>query len=243
MQDKKLHHLIQRATSELIKSTVDALDDDALKLLLVLVQRTNVELCIRAAVESGVITDAAQALADQADAESFEPKRKFFMDLFKWFPYIWTKDTLEDKGKEYEYGYYGYDKLNDGGKGYGYNLGKAAWILQKALTPLSPSLAHCLPPQLQVLTFGLAAIIVAANAFWLQPGDVHALDVESAFTLYITSGASEEVKAAIMSTVSGLTGPYSTPTYKAKLVEIVLNTHMGSDSKSSGPTPGPSNVA
>jgi len=61
MQNRELHDLIQRATSELIKCTVDALDDNALKLLLVLVQHTNVELCIQGAVESGTITDTAHS--------------------------------------------------------------------------------------------------------------------------------------------------------------------------------------
>jgi len=241
MQKKESHHLIQRATSKLIESTVDALDDDALKLLLVLVQHTNVELCIKSAVESGTITDAAQALAGQADGGIFKPERKFFMDIFKWFPYIWTKDTLEDKGEGYgdKYDYadyyakkYDYDKYDKGAKAYyadgayGYNLGKAAFYFQQVLAPMLPHFVGSLPPPLQVLTIGLTAIIVAANAFWLQPGDVNAPTVQNVFTLYIKSGSSDQVKAAVISNLSGLAGPYNAPTYKAQLVQIVLNAHV-----------------
>jgi len=87
MQNKALYHQIQKGTSDLIKSTVASLDNDTLKLLLVSVQKNNVELCIMAAVESGTITRTAQA---QGDAGIFKPERKFFMELFKWFPYVWV---------------------------------------------------------------------------------------------------------------------------------------------------------
>jgi len=252
MQNKELHHLIQRGTSKLIESTVDALDDDALKLLLVLVQQTNVELCIKSAVESGIITDAAQALADQAAAGTFKPGRRFLMDLFKWFPYVWTKDTLEDKGtlfgEEFEPEYYKF--FGFGFKYFkyfefkGYNLAKAAFYFQEACIPFLSSLTGSLPPPLQVLIVGLLAIIVAANAFWLQPGDVNALTVQNVFELYIKSGGPDRIRAAVMGTLSGLVGPYNTPLYKAKLVQIALNIHAGFEgSKSSGSIAGPSSMA
>jgi len=120
-----------------------------------------------------------------------------------------------------------------------WNLGKAAYVFQDALAPLLPSLVGSLPPPLQVLIVGLAAIIVAANAFWLQPGNVNALTIQNAFGLYMKSSVSDQVRAAVLDAFLGHAGPYDT----TMLVQIVLNNHADLESKPSGSMPGPSSVA
>jgi len=95
MHEEGSYDLIQKAISGLIESTVASLDDNTLKLLLVLVQCNNVELCMKVAVESGIITKTAQN-AVAADTRTFEPELEFINGLFQWFPYIWTDDDLED---------------------------------------------------------------------------------------------------------------------------------------------------
>ncbi|KDQ18437.1 hypothetical protein BOTBODRAFT_511857 [Botryobasidium botryosum FD-172 SS1] len=75
--------------SDLIEKTFTSLDDDALKLLLVSVQHSNIKLCIKAAVESGVITAAAKACA-KGEAPVFKVDQKLVWEILKWFPYIWV---------------------------------------------------------------------------------------------------------------------------------------------------------
>ncbi|KDQ06423.1 hypothetical protein BOTBODRAFT_39626 [Botryobasidium botryosum FD-172 SS1] len=90
MHNKHFPGVIQKAASELIGSTGAALDNDALKVLLVQAQHANVELCIKAAVDSGVITKAAQS-AIQEDPATFNPLQKeLIIRIFRWFPYIWV---------------------------------------------------------------------------------------------------------------------------------------------------------
>ncbi|KDQ16184.1 hypothetical protein BOTBODRAFT_31257, partial [Botryobasidium botryosum FD-172 SS1] len=79
----------QKGISDLIEQTLTSLDDDALKLLLVSVQHSNVKLCVKAAVESGIITNAAKALVEQREVSSFIPDENFLWGILKWFPYIW----------------------------------------------------------------------------------------------------------------------------------------------------------
>ncbi|KDQ10924.1 hypothetical protein BOTBODRAFT_35871 [Botryobasidium botryosum FD-172 SS1] len=80
----------QKGISDLIEQTLTSLDDDALKLLLISVQHSNVKLCVKAAVESGIITNAAKALVKQREVSSFEPDENFLWGILKWFPYIWV---------------------------------------------------------------------------------------------------------------------------------------------------------
>ncbi|KDQ14959.1 hypothetical protein BOTBODRAFT_32324 [Botryobasidium botryosum FD-172 SS1] len=82
--------IIQKAASELIESTGGALDDGALKMLLVQAQRVNVELCIKLAVDGGAITSAAQD-ALQEDPTIFKPLQKEWVKaVVKCFPSIWV---------------------------------------------------------------------------------------------------------------------------------------------------------
>ncbi|KDQ10678.1 hypothetical protein BOTBODRAFT_190331 [Botryobasidium botryosum FD-172 SS1] len=77
---------IQKAASELIESTGGALDDDALKVLLIQAQHINVELCIKFAVNSGAITSAAQD-ALQEDPTMFNPLQKEWIKaILKCYP-------------------------------------------------------------------------------------------------------------------------------------------------------------
>ncbi|KDQ15214.1 hypothetical protein BOTBODRAFT_296007 [Botryobasidium botryosum FD-172 SS1] len=86
MQNNNSH----KGVSDLIEKTFTSLDDDALKSLLVFVQHSNVKLCVKAAVESGVITNTAKALAKQRGLDSFKPDAKFMWEILEWFPYIWV---------------------------------------------------------------------------------------------------------------------------------------------------------
>ncbi|KDQ14383.1 hypothetical protein BOTBODRAFT_32845 [Botryobasidium botryosum FD-172 SS1] len=85
MQNKHSHTGI----SDLIEKTFSSLNDDALKLLLISVQHSNVKLCIKAAVESGTITNAAKALTAQREIGAFEFDTEFLWGILKWFPYVW----------------------------------------------------------------------------------------------------------------------------------------------------------
>ncbi|KDQ07113.1 hypothetical protein BOTBODRAFT_181004 [Botryobasidium botryosum FD-172 SS1] len=94
MHNKGSLDLIQKSASELIEKTESALDDGALKVLLVQAQHINVELCMKAAVNSGVITKAAQD-ALQEDPITFNPLQKSLIkEIFKWFPSIWVGNGL-----------------------------------------------------------------------------------------------------------------------------------------------------
>ncbi|KDQ16454.1 hypothetical protein BOTBODRAFT_249259 [Botryobasidium botryosum FD-172 SS1] len=94
MHNKHSPGVIQKAASELIECTSAALDDGALKVLLVQAQHVNLELCMKAAVDSGVITRAAQG-SIQKDPITFNPLQKeLIREIFKWFPFIWTSVSV-----------------------------------------------------------------------------------------------------------------------------------------------------
>ncbi|KDQ08554.1 hypothetical protein BOTBODRAFT_564383 [Botryobasidium botryosum FD-172 SS1] len=81
---------ITEATTELIEKTVVSLDDDVLKQLLIQVQHINVELCIKAAVNSGIIGKTAQGSIQKGIAAADPLQQDMVEEIFKWFPYIWT---------------------------------------------------------------------------------------------------------------------------------------------------------
>ncbi|KDQ14505.1 hypothetical protein BOTBODRAFT_32630 [Botryobasidium botryosum FD-172 SS1] len=203
--DKKFCHDIRKGASELVEKTLASISNDDVKRLLVLSQRANVETCIKAAVESGVITTTAQKLRDAA---SFDPDKKFIVDLFKWFPYVWDVTYEWEKGQ-----------------GRMLDFGGAAYAFKGPLSCRLPLLVGTLSPPLQVFAVGLAAIIVAANAFWLQPGNVYQSNIREALEQYIKSGASSRVQEAIFSSFAEHDGTFNTSACKDKLVQIVLNNH------------------
>ncbi|KDQ11475.1 hypothetical protein BOTBODRAFT_35346 [Botryobasidium botryosum FD-172 SS1] len=89
MHSKESPDTILKAATELIESTEAALDDSALKVLLAQAQHINVELCMKGALNSGVITKAAQD-ALQEDPTTFNLLQlEMIKDIFKWFPFIW----------------------------------------------------------------------------------------------------------------------------------------------------------
>ncbi|KDQ15020.1 hypothetical protein BOTBODRAFT_32023 [Botryobasidium botryosum FD-172 SS1] len=90
MHSKGSPDAILSAATELIESTEAALDNDALKVLLVQAQHINVEVCMKAAVNSKVITKAAQN-ALQEDSITFNPlQHELIKHIFKWFPSTWV---------------------------------------------------------------------------------------------------------------------------------------------------------
>ncbi|KDQ10843.1 hypothetical protein BOTBODRAFT_35796 [Botryobasidium botryosum FD-172 SS1] len=101
MHNKGAPNIIQKATSELIEKTESALDDGALKVLLVQAQHINVELCMKAAMDSGLITKAAQD-AFQEDPTTFNPLQEVLIkEIFKWFPSIWVGSGLFENVRLY----------------------------------------------------------------------------------------------------------------------------------------------
>jgi len=169
---------------------------------------------------------------------NYEPERAYFNEDDFWDRALQDKDTKQEidhsDDKHIKY-------MADKDKTY--NLGKAAEIFKRALSPQLPLLAGSLPPPLQVFTVGLAAIVVAADAFWLHPGNIDVQNIQHAFDLYIESGASDQARVAVLDAYSGLAEPYNTSTSEAKLFQIVLNSLIGlEESKPQGSIPGPSNM-
>ncbi|KDQ10840.1 hypothetical protein BOTBODRAFT_474698 [Botryobasidium botryosum FD-172 SS1] len=80
---------VQKGASRLIESTEGALDDDALKMLLVQAQHVNVDFCIKAAVDSGAITRIAQSVLRE-NPRTFNPLQKGWIEaLLVYFPNTW----------------------------------------------------------------------------------------------------------------------------------------------------------
>ncbi|KDQ17903.1 hypothetical protein BOTBODRAFT_29207 [Botryobasidium botryosum FD-172 SS1] len=100
--------------------------------------------------------------------------------------------------------------------------------IRDALSSSPLSLACPNQPPLEALLVGLAIIIIAADSFWIQHGDVNALGINQAFQHYISSGASEHVKAAVLRTFSKPIGSYNTHACNTKLLQIIMDNHIDS---------------
>ncbi|KDQ14892.1 hypothetical protein BOTBODRAFT_32254 [Botryobasidium botryosum FD-172 SS1] len=217
--------VIQKAASELIESTGATLDDGALKVLLIQAQHVNVELCMKAAVDSGVITKAAQS-AIQEDPATFNPLQKeLIKEIFKWFPYIWVSSGSQVVDYSYSHALsklglsavYWKGEINDAA---------AADAFINAITPhVSSHLQSMLPP-LQILCVGCAAVIIAAKAFWMHPGDIQKSHITASSVDYIQSGTAEHVRVAISKAFQDMPGLYGTSKSAAALLEIVLSNQI-----------------
>ncbi|KDQ19563.1 hypothetical protein BOTBODRAFT_28140 [Botryobasidium botryosum FD-172 SS1] len=194
MHSKGSPDTILKAATELIESTEAALDDGALKILLVQAQHINVGLHIKRVVNRGVITKAAQ-YALQEDPTTFNPLQYgLISSILEQFPFIWDLNT-------------------------------AAFIA--AVTPLIPSL-HSMPPPLQIISVGCAAIIIGAKAFWLHPGETKPQHITAASQYYFQSSTAEDVRMAILEAFKGPPELYDTPEGKAALLQVVLANQMSS---------------
>ncbi|KDQ15227.1 hypothetical protein BOTBODRAFT_31895, partial [Botryobasidium botryosum FD-172 SS1] len=98
--------------------------------------------------------------------------------------------------------------------------------ISSALYPLPSSLACSNLPHIEALLIGLAITTVAADSFWIQPGDVDALGIKQAFQHYVTSGAAENVKAAVLEAFPKHIGSYSTHDCNTKLLQIFMDNHI-----------------
>ncbi|KDQ14858.1 hypothetical protein BOTBODRAFT_32211 [Botryobasidium botryosum FD-172 SS1] len=207
--------VIQKAASELIESTGATLDDDALKVLLVQAQHVNVELCMKAAVDSEVITIAAKD-ACQEDPTTFDPLQKeLIREIFRRFPYIWCLANLASFftwNDHYPYATQDNDR---------------AGAFMDAIIPLISSHLNSMSPPLQILSVGCAAVIVAAKAFWMRPGDTGLGQITDSATQYMESSTADHVRVAILEAFKDTpSGPYDTSESKAALIEVVLNNQM-----------------
>ncbi|KDQ09681.1 hypothetical protein BOTBODRAFT_36790 [Botryobasidium botryosum FD-172 SS1] len=210
-------HIIQKAASELIEKTEAALDDGALKVLLIQAQCIGVELCMKAAVNSGVITKAAQD-ALQEDLTTFNPLQKQLMkEIFKWFPSIWVGRKKKSRRRR---------KRRKKSRN-----ASAADAFIKAMAPLITSSLDSMPPPLQILSVGCAAVIVAAKAFWVRPGNTMAQHITASSKHYIQSGAEEPARLAILEAFQDNPGPYDTPENRAALQQVVLSNYTSFMSK------------
>ncbi|KDQ09573.1 hypothetical protein BOTBODRAFT_36975 [Botryobasidium botryosum FD-172 SS1] len=81
-------------------------------------------------------------------------------------------------------------------------------------------------PSLQILSVGCAAIIIAAKAFWINPGDARTMDVTGSAEHYMQSSTADHVRVAILEAFQDAPGPYDTPESKAALLKVILNNQM-----------------
>ncbi|KDQ16973.1 hypothetical protein BOTBODRAFT_172584 [Botryobasidium botryosum FD-172 SS1] len=90
MNHQRSPNIIQKAASELIESTGGALDDGALKMLLVQAQHVNVEICIKAALANGNFKGAVQD-ALLRDPTTFNPLQKRWIEaILGYFPSMYV---------------------------------------------------------------------------------------------------------------------------------------------------------
>jgi len=221
------HFSAQISMQRLITVTVDALDSDISKLLLVSVQCTNVGLCMKYAVESGPIFKTVQRVLEEGI--TLFPERAqgydiFLIELLKWFPTWHQKESLARND---------YGLRPAGGLGY---LGLPAAVvndiraIKGLLHPVLSSLAVDLPIALQVLNFGAAIVIISAKAFWLQSKQSIMLNFPMSLTLYLESGTAGIVQTAIQEAFWDHIGDYNTQECKAQLLQIIMDNQMGIDS-------------
>ncbi|KDQ11627.1 hypothetical protein BOTBODRAFT_454114 [Botryobasidium botryosum FD-172 SS1] len=116
----------------------------------------------------------------------------------------------------------------------------------EAVTPLISSSLHSMPPPLQIISVGcgkciqfsplrfltppLAATIIAAKAFWLQPGDTQKPQIIAASQHYFQSGTAECVRVAILEAFNGALVQYHTPQSVAALEHVILKNKMADSS-------------
>ncbi|KDQ07727.1 hypothetical protein BOTBODRAFT_596455 [Botryobasidium botryosum FD-172 SS1] len=91
-----------------------------------------------------------------------------------------------------------------------------------------------MPPPLQIISVGCAAVIIAAKAFWLHPGDLHPqLQITTASQHYFQSSTAEHVRVAILEAFKDASVHYDTPENVAALGELVLKNQMSTSCPSS----------
>ncbi|KDQ05971.1 hypothetical protein BOTBODRAFT_279105 [Botryobasidium botryosum FD-172 SS1] len=81
-------------------------------------------------------------------------------------------------------------------------------------------------PPLQILCVGCAAVIIAAKAFWMQPGDIRTSHIAASSMDYIQSGVAEHVRVAISKAFQDIHRLYNTSGSGAALLEVVLSNQM-----------------
>ncbi|KDQ14904.1 hypothetical protein BOTBODRAFT_332648 [Botryobasidium botryosum FD-172 SS1] len=100
-------------------------------------------------------------------------------------------------------------------------LDSVASAFIEAIAPLVHSHLHSMPPPLQILIVGCAAVIIAAKAFWMQPSDARASHVIASTDDYIQSCTVEDVKAAILEALQD-----TDELGHATLLQVVLNNQI-----------------
>jgi len=85
---------IKDGMAELIQKTVDAMDVNALKILLVSVQKNNLQLSIEYAVNYGGMEGIAAGISTASDTVTGEQLRRLVGNLLKWFAFIVYKENM-----------------------------------------------------------------------------------------------------------------------------------------------------
>ncbi|KDQ07087.1 hypothetical protein BOTBODRAFT_226046 [Botryobasidium botryosum FD-172 SS1] len=81
-------------------------------------------------------------------------------------------------------------------------------------------------PSFQLLTVSLAAVMIAARAFWVKPGDTQAPHITASSKHYIQSSTAERVEEAIVEAFQGIPGLYDTPESIAALQQVVQDNYI-----------------
>ncbi|KDQ06424.1 hypothetical protein BOTBODRAFT_254196 [Botryobasidium botryosum FD-172 SS1] len=95
----------------------------------------------------------------------------------------------------------------------------------KAITPMISSHFHSMSPPLQILSVG-SAVIVAAKAFWVQPGDTGKPQITDSSNQYMEFNTAEHVRAALLEAFQDAGGLYATSESRAALLEVVLSNQL-----------------
>ncbi|KDQ16453.1 hypothetical protein BOTBODRAFT_249243 [Botryobasidium botryosum FD-172 SS1] len=82
-------------------------------------------------------------------------------------------------------------------------------------------------PPLQILSVGCAAVIIAAKAFWMHPGDIRQQDITVSAEHYMQSSTADHVRLAVLEAFQDAPSRwYNTSEGKAALLGVVLNNQM-----------------
>jgi len=214
----------------LITLTINALDSDISKLLLVSVQQINVGLCMKYAVENGPIFHALQRVLEEGITTfpgQVQDYDKFLTGLLKWFPTWYPKEELAKDNSDLDDRLPHHLFLDDFPFPFVVNDIRA---IQGLLHPILSSPAVDLPVALQILNFGAAIVIIAAKAFWLRSKQSIKDDFQMSLALYQESGTAGVVQTAIQEAFQNHIGDYNTHECKAQLLLIIMDNQMGIDS-------------
>jgi len=187
MHKQKNTSEIQEKIAELIQKTKDAIDVDTLKLLLVSVQKNNLQLSIEYAVKYGGMEKIAAAIHATGNALTPAQLGRLINNLLEWFAFIvYAENNLEHEPRKEK-------------KRLGKTVGpkrKGGWFngdkkevcknFHSEIAPRLVSLVGTLPVHLHVPTLAIDILIVVARLFWHTHGKRPKLEaIQECMGLYV----------------------------------------------------------